>query len=587
MNEDIKVTFDSPEELNIELDAGVIQYGKLQVGTTITGAAGTKAKVENVGSSGNAILNFTIPRGEKGDRGEKGNKGDAGSIKFIVVAELPTENIDESAIYMKPSSNQEENNTYEEFIYADGKWESLGAAQVKVDLEPYVTKEELNQLKDGETPMGSIVVEDIKSKNEFSINKVVDNFNSTYSITGDNIAIVSTGGYANTRILVDVEIGKTYTLSCNATNNQEVATNISIYKINGSDRYLEEYGYGANHDFNLTFTPTENQIIIMLYANATPNANNNTVMFSNMQLEKGTVATEYTPYKKFGYDNDEGIVVSSKEPTNGKVWLQKGKNLFNKDKTPIVDKFIEGGTGLVKPYYYGTKMFILEVQPNTTYTVSKIEGGHFRVGFSSVYPNDNVKLDGYIYNNNVSSITITTSSTTKYLCCSYWQTGVDTLDAESMKNSIQVEQGSIATEYEEYIDKKIYTKDNDGKYEEFTNLDEPKNNYSTKEHIVGTWIDGKTLYEITLIFPNGIGEVTSIEGKNYNLSDFGINNVDEIHFKHPTYYSFGGANIPFPFYDGNTYNVQVLPTILKIVCTFEPIALNRMVITLQYTKTTD
>ena len=75
MNEDINVIFDSPEELNIELNEGTIQYGQLKIGTTTTGAAGTKAKVENVGSSGNAILNFTIPKGDKGERGEQGIQG--------------------------------------------------------------------------------------------------------------------------------------------------------------------------------------------------------------------------------------------------------------------------------------------------------------------------------------------------------------------------------------------------------------------------------------------------------------------------------------------------------------------------------
>lgn len=71
-------------------------------------------------------------------KGDKGDKGDAGSIKFIVVNELPTENIDESAMYLKPSTNPEEQNSYEEYVYANGAWESLGTAQVEVDLKDYV-----------------------------------------------------------------------------------------------------------------------------------------------------------------------------------------------------------------------------------------------------------------------------------------------------------------------------------------------------------------------------------------------------------------------------------------------------------------
>lgn len=74
-------------------------------------------------------------------KGEKGEKGDAGSIKFIIVNELPTEDIDESAIYMKPythGSGENETNTYEEFIYVNGVWELLGTAQVQVDLTDYI-----------------------------------------------------------------------------------------------------------------------------------------------------------------------------------------------------------------------------------------------------------------------------------------------------------------------------------------------------------------------------------------------------------------------------------------------------------------
>lgn len=71
-------------------------------------------------------------------KGDKGDKGDAGSIKFIIVNELPTEDIDESAIYMKPTENPDEQNTYEEYIYVNGVWESLGITQVEVNLTDYV-----------------------------------------------------------------------------------------------------------------------------------------------------------------------------------------------------------------------------------------------------------------------------------------------------------------------------------------------------------------------------------------------------------------------------------------------------------------
>lgn len=78
---------------------------------------------------------------DSGDfKGDKGDKGDAGSIKFQVVTELPTEVIDESAIYLVPNADPKEQNTYDEYIYTNGAWECIGSASVEVNLDEYVKK---------------------------------------------------------------------------------------------------------------------------------------------------------------------------------------------------------------------------------------------------------------------------------------------------------------------------------------------------------------------------------------------------------------------------------------------------------------
>ena len=76
----------------------------IQVGTTETTEPNTPVKVEldEASTKLNPIFNFSIPKGEKGEKGE------AGQIKFIVVNELPSEDIDESAIYMKSITDPEE-----------------------------------------------------------------------------------------------------------------------------------------------------------------------------------------------------------------------------------------------------------------------------------------------------------------------------------------------------------------------------------------------------------------------------------------------------------------------------------------------
>jgi hypothetical protein len=50
----------------------------VDVGTTTTGVAGSNANVVNVGTTSEAVLNFTIPRGDKGEKGIQGPQGVAG-----------------------------------------------------------------------------------------------------------------------------------------------------------------------------------------------------------------------------------------------------------------------------------------------------------------------------------------------------------------------------------------------------------------------------------------------------------------------------------------------------------------------------
>ena len=61
---------------------------------------------------------------------------------FKVVTELPTTNISTASIYLLKLPYAESGNLYEEYIYVDGVWESLGTT---ISLEGYVTEEALNK----------------------------------------------------------------------------------------------------------------------------------------------------------------------------------------------------------------------------------------------------------------------------------------------------------------------------------------------------------------------------------------------------------------------------------------------------------
>ena len=119
----------------------------------IQGIQGPKGETGATGPQGEQGIQGI--QGPKGDTGEKGEKGDTGSVKFIVVTELPTENIDTDAIYIKPVQNEQEKNKYEEFIYVNNAWESLGVPTVEVDLSNYYTKTEVKQITGELTDLGT------------------------------------------------------------------------------------------------------------------------------------------------------------------------------------------------------------------------------------------------------------------------------------------------------------------------------------------------------------------------------------------------------------------------------------------------
>ena len=64
----------------------------ITVGTTTTGEAGTEASVTNSGTTSAAVLNFTIPKGAKGDKGDAGDTGPAGTTTFAGLTDQPTDN---------------------------------------------------------------------------------------------------------------------------------------------------------------------------------------------------------------------------------------------------------------------------------------------------------------------------------------------------------------------------------------------------------------------------------------------------------------------------------------------------------------
>lgn len=138
-----------------------------------------------------------------------------------------------------------------------------------------------------------------------------------------------------------------------------------------------------------------------------------------------------------------------------------GKNLFDKNNANIVNGWfsVDGlinGADIAKSVY-------IPCLPNTTYTVSKIISARFYIGFSPTIPKafgpiENVK--GY---GNLSVGTSTSPSNAMYLVVWCYNSNYDTnISFEQILDSLQIEVGTTATEYEPYIEPVEYSVNADG-----------------------------------------------------------------------------------------------------------------------------
>lgn len=71
-------------------------------------------------------------------QGPQGEPGVPGAVKFVIVNELPTTDIQTDTIYLVPSDDPTTQDLYLEYMYINNAWELLGQKQIVVDLTNYV-----------------------------------------------------------------------------------------------------------------------------------------------------------------------------------------------------------------------------------------------------------------------------------------------------------------------------------------------------------------------------------------------------------------------------------------------------------------
>lgn len=158
---------------------------------------------------------------------------------------------------------------------------------------------------------------------------------------------------------------------------------------------------------------------------------------TKIMISKGTQAHSYIPYGKYG------IEVKT-----------TGKNLFDANNYNLLNAYYVDGTGKVV-YGNNNRLTWLKLQPNTTYTLTqtKVSNVNRRVALFSSQPVANLQgtLLGTFSGANPINQTFTTNDTNVYLGWVYCNlANLGSYTEQEMADSIQVEQGNTATDYEEY-----------------------------------------------------------------------------------------------------------------------------------------
>lgn len=148
-----------------------------------------------------------------------------------------------------------------------------------------------------------------------------------------------------------------------------------------------------------------------------------------------TPTTTYAEYslsmqvKKYNvFDNWTCSIVIAEEIDDG--------NLYDYSTASILNNAKVEGTTIVSGSNQN-KITYLQVEPNTTYTISKTVNEHFGVGLSTEEPVIGTVFNTYSNDATLGEITITTGANDNYLAIYYW-TSYDTGTEEEIRSSIVV-----------------------------------------------------------------------------------------------------------------------------------------------------
>lgn len=285
----------------------------------------------------------------------------------------------------------------------------------------------------------------ITGKNLFDINESSKGiYASTMDIAGDSITVTQASSNANALGWISIPnsddlLGKTATISVQSfvSGSGSTGPRIMVGASTGREVYTlrpTSSEKSATFTFPSSYPTSANGFRLYFYANTanTGGAVGAYSSYSQVQLEVGTAATSYDSYHLQSYT------------------INLGKNLFNKSdtSTQLPNTYINT-TGVLQAGT-NTGTVFAKCQPNATYTVSKSLSARFIIGETATLPADGVTVSNIIRDDTATHLTITTGPTAQYIVV-FCHHSSDTMTLAEIAATVQIEAGSVASQYASYF----------------------------------------------------------------------------------------------------------------------------------------
>ena len=285
---------------------------------------------------------------------------------------------------------------------------------------------QIGQLKESLNSVASFVV----SKNLFDPQYAHKNQRADTYAYNQKIAPIVDNNENYNYVVIPVKPSTTYTVS------RTEMVNVTVIGTDNNDIMIINHNMLAYPNKRMTFTTkSETKIYITYGKNCT----------DTLQIEEGENATDYEEYFEPYYKIAETVENNIGEKINSKNLFNKEKMIknqradsytYNQKIAPIVDNN--------ENYNY----VVIPVKPSTTYTVSRTEMVNVTIVETDINNIMKIKRDTLAYPNK--KMTFTTRNDTNLLFV--------TIDKECV-NSLQIEEGENATDYEEYFEPYELVKD--------------------------------------------------------------------------------------------------------------------------------